>query len=594
MKDNERHSDDSQPVSLGRIFALARPEAPLLTVATVALVISSGLSLAYPQAVSWMVDSLGGERLVLPVLGELSFNQMAVGLLGMFTVQAFFAMLRSWLFTVAGERVVARLRTDLFRAIIGQEISFFDQSRTGELTNRLASDTTVLQNTVTVNISMVLRFGFSSLGAMAMLLYTSPRLAALALSVVPLVAISGALYGRLVRKWSKQVQDALAESTTVAEETLAGVRTVRSFAREEAEVERYGSAVQRSYQLAAKRALAMGVFNGWVGFAGYGSIALVVWYGGNLVMDDRMSSGELTAFLLYTLMVALSLGALSNLYGDFMRASGASQRVFQLLDRVSAVERTGEEVGEVEGHVRFEGVGFSYPSRPDVPVLVDFDLDVLPGRVVALVGPSGAGKSTVAQLLTRFYDPQQGAIELDGKPLVGLDGQSLRRRIGVVAQEPMLFATSIAENIRYGRPDATEEEVRSAAQTSNAAGFIDQFPDGFDTLVGERGVRLSGGQKQRIAIARAVLKDPRVLILDEATSALDSESEHLVQEALERLMEGRTTLVIAHRLSTVRDADEVVVLDHGRVVERGAHAELVEREGGLYRKLVERQFRGAV
>ncbi|MEZ4318101.1 MAG: ABC transporter transmembrane domain-containing protein [Myxococcota bacterium] len=591
MQDSTRHVDDSEPVSLARIFRLARPELGLLLIATIALVISSGLSLAYPQAISWMVDAVGGEAKPLPVVGELSFNQMAGGLLAVFTVQALFSMIRAWLFTVAGERVVARLRKDLYRAIIGQEISFFDQARTGELTNRLASDTTVLQNTVTVNVSMALRFAFSALGAMALLIYTSPRLAALALGVVPIVAVSGALYGRLVRKWSKQVQDALAESTTVAEETLAGVRTVRAFAREDAEVERYGEAVERSYQLAAWRALAMGVFNGWVGFAGYGAIALVVWYGGNLVIAGEMSTGELTAFLLYTLMVAFSLGALSNLFGDFMRASGSSQRVFQLLDRVSTVERTGDVVESVEGHVRFEGVGFSYPSRPDVVVLSAFDLEIDPGRVVALVGPSGSGKSTVAQLMTRFYDPQDGRILLDGRALVDLDGKSLRRHIGVVAQEPMLFATSIADNIRYGRPDATDEQVRAAARTANAEAFIDQFPEGFETLVGERGVRLSGGQKQRIAIARAILKNPRVLILDEATSALDSESEHLVQEALDRLMEGRTTLVIAHRLSTVRDADEVIVLDHGRVVERGAHDELVKRADGLYRKLVERQFR---
>jgi ATP-binding cassette subfamily B protein len=586
----DRHVDDSEPVSLARIFGLARPELGVLVLATVALLISSGMSLVYPQAVSWMVDAVGGEQRALPVVGSLTFNQMAAGLLVVFTVQALFSMLRSWLFTIAGERVVARLRRDLYRAIISQEISFFDQSRTGELTNRLASDTTVLQNTVTVNVSMALRFTVSTLGAMALLVWTSPSLAALALAVVPLVAVSAALYGRLVRKWSKQVQDALAESTTVAEETFAGVRTVRAFAREDAEVARYGEAVDRSYRLAAKRALAMGVFNGWVGFAGYGAIALVVWYGGNLVIDDLMTTGELTAFLLYTLMVAFSLGALSNLYGDFMRASGSSQRVFQLLDRVSAVEQTGDAVGHVDGHVRFESVGFAYPSRPDVTVLADFDLEIQPGRVVALVGPSGSGKSTVAQLLTRFYDPNSGRVLLDGRDLTGLDGRTLRRQIGVVAQEPMLFATSIADNIRYGNPDATDEQVRSAARAANAEGFIDQFPDGFDTLVGERGVRLSGGQKQRIAIARAVLKDPRVLILDEATSALDSESEHLVQEALERLMEGRTTLVIAHRLSTVRDADEVVVLDGGQVVERGSHTELVARVDGLYRKLVERQF----
>lgn len=578
-----------EPVSARRILALARPEVPVLTVATVALVISSGLGLLYPQAVAWMVDSIGGKPTPLPVVGVLTFDQMALLMLVVFAVSAFFSMIRAWLFTIAGERIVARLRTDLYGAILGQDISFFDQSRTGELTNRLASDTTVLQNTVTVNVSMGLRFTASAIGGVAMLIYTSPTLATVALLVVPAVAIAAALYGRLIRRWSKDVQDALADATTVAEETFSGVRTVRAFAQEKGEIARYGEAVQRSYDLAAKRALAMGIFNGFIGFAGYGTIALVVWYGGRLVLDGDMSSGELTAFLLYTLMVAFSMSALANLFGDFMRASGASQRVFHLIDTMGSYENSGAEVENIEGHVRFDNVHFVYPSRPDVTVLDGFELEIQPGRAVALVGPSGSGKSTVAQLLTRFYAPVSGTISVDGRDVAGLDGSSLRRHVGVVAQEPILFATSIRDNIRYGRPDASDDDVRQAAMAANALTFVEEFPEGLDTLVGERGVRLSGGQKQRIAIARAVLKDPAILILDEATSALDSESEHLVQEALDRLMKGRTTLVIAHRLSTVRDADEVIVLDGGRVVERGTHDALVASEG-LYHKLVERQF----
>lgn len=583
--------EEGPPVSVGRILALARPEVPVLTIATLSLAISSGLTLLYPQAVSWMVDGLGGEETPLPYVGVLTFDEMALGMLVLFAVASVFGMIRSWLFTIAGERIVARLRTDLYGAILHQDIAFFDTSRTGELTNRLASDTTVLQNTVTVNVSMALRFGASTLGGMAMLVYTSPRLAAVALVIVPVVAIAGSVYGRLIRRWSKDVQNALADATTVAEETFSGVRTVRAFSREEGEVARYGEAVDRSYALAAKRALAMGVFNGFIGFAGYGTIALVVWYGGRLVLDGRMSSGDLTAFLLYTLMVAFSLSALANLFGDFMRASGASQRVFHLLDRVSDLESGGEEVTAVDGHVALDDVHFVYPSRPDVDVLSGVDLVIEPGQAVALVGPSGSGKSTIAQLVTRFYTPVSGVVRVDGRDVAELDGSSLRRQIGVVAQEPILFATSIRDNIRYGRPDATEQEVRDAAAAANALAFIEDFPSGFDTLVGERGVRLSGGQKQRIAIARAVLEDPAILILDEATSALDAESEHLVQEALDRLMEGRTTLVIAHRLSTVRDADAVVVLDGGRVVEQGTHDELVAKKG-LYHKLVERQFAG--
>lgn len=580
-----------EPVSFRRLLGLARQEAGILVLATFALVVASGLTLLYPQAVAWTVDRIAGKVTDLPFLGPVSFDQMGLLMLVLFAVSSFFGAIRAWLFTIAGERIVARLRTDLYEAILRQPIAFFDRSRTGELTNRLASDTTVLQNAVTVNVSMALRFGATAIGGMLMLVYTSARLAAVALAVVPLVAVVGGLYGRLVRRWSKDVQDALADATTVAEETFGGVRTVRSFARESGEVERYGAAVDRSYRLAAKRALARGVFNGFIGFAGYGSIALVVWYGGRLVLDDRLSSGDLTAFLLYTLMVAVSMSALANLFGDLMRAAGASQRVFHLLDSVSDFERTGEPVDEVDGRVRFEDVGFAYPTRPDVTVLDGFELAVEPGQVVALVGPSGAGKSTVAQLLTRFYTPTVGRVLVDERDIAELDGSSLRRHIGVVAQEPILFATSIRDNIRYGAPDASDGAVREAARAANALSFVEGFPNGLDTLVGERGVRLSGGQKQRIAIARAILEDPAILVLDEATSALDSESEHLVQEALDRLMEGRTTLVIAHRLSTVRDADEVVVLDSGRVHERGTHDELLAKEDGLYRKLIERQLR---
>ena len=577
-------SDSAPPVGLRRLIGLARPEVGVLALATGALLVSSGLNLVYPLAVQAMVDAISGETT------PLDFDGAAVVLVVLFAIQSVFAMMRSWLFTVAGERVVARLRTDLYRAILHQDIAFFDASRTGELTNRLASDTTVLQNTVTVNVSMGLRFGVGALGGVAMLMYMSPTLTGLAMAVVPVVAIGAALYGRSIRNLSTEVQDALAHSTEVAEETIAGVRTVRSFAREGVEVRRYAAAVDRSYRLAAKRAFVMGAFNGTAGFAGYGAIALVVWYGGRLVVADEMTIGALTAFLLYTLTVAMSLGALSNLYGDFMRAVGASRRVFQLLDRRAELEGTGgERTAEVHGHLSFQGVGFAYPTRPDLPVLVDFDLQLHPGRVVALVGPSGSGKSTVAALAARLYDPDRGSITLDGTDLRELDPRWLREQIGAVSQEPVLFATTIADNIRYGRTDASDEEIRAAAQAANALSFVEAFPEGLQTAVGERGVRLSGGQKQRIAIARAILKDPALLILDEATSALDTESEHLVQEALERLMEGRTTLVIAHRLSTVRDADEVVVLDEGRVAERGSHDALVASDG-LYRRLVERQF----
>jgi ABC transporter fused permease/ATP-binding protein len=568
-----------------RLVSLARPELPRLVVATIALLISSSMVLAYPQVIRYMVDAVvEGESLEAVDLATLV-------LLGAFVVQSVFSMLRAWLFTVAGERIVADLRKNLFRAIISQDIAFFDERRTGELTNRLASDTTVLQNAVTVNVSMVLRHTMSTLGGVVLLVWMSPVLAGVSMAVVPVVAVGAALYGRLIRRLSVKVQDALAASTEVAEETIAGVRTVRSFAREASEVDRYGQRVEDSFALAAKRALAIGGFSGIAGFLGYGALALVVWYGGRMVLDGRLTIGDLTAFIVYTMIVAVSLGSLAGLYGDFMRAVGASQRVFELMDLTAAIEMAdGNTPPErIEGRVRFDHVRFAYPSRPDVTVLDDFDLAIEPGELVALVGPSGAGKSTVASLLLRLYDPQSGALAVDGHDIRSFDPRQWRERVGSVSQEPILFATTISDNIRYGRADATDEQVRAAARAANAEVFVDAFPEGFDTLVGERGVRLSGGQKQRIAIARAVLRDPRVLILDEATSALDAESEHLVKEALDRLMEGRTTIVIAHRLSTVIDADRVVVLDGGRVVQSGPHDGLMN-EDGLYRRLVERQF----
>lgn len=569
--------------SAARLMSLARPELKTLLLGTFFLLISSGLSLALPLQVGGLVDSIlsTGDRGAL--------NQTILILLGVFAIVGVAAAMRSWLFTTAGERVVARLRQSLYGSLIRQEIGFFDAQRVGELTNRLASDTSILQNAVTVNVSMALRYTVSLLGAVGVLFYTSWRLTLVMLAVVPLVAGGAGIYGRLIRQVSRDFQDALARATAVAEETLAGVRTVRSFAREQTETERYGAAVEQTWELGRRRARYISIFQGAISFAGYGAIAAVLWYGGLLLSEGRMSMGELTSFLLYTSTVAFSIGALSGLYEDFSKALGASERVFELIDRQPEVGGGTVHPERVRGEVTLRGVTFAYPSRPDVQVLKGVDLELRPGEVLALVGPSGGGKSTVSALLSRFYDPQEGELLLDGRAYKELDLDWLRAQVGAVAQEPVLFATSIRDNIRYGRLAATDAEVEAAARAANAHDFISAFPQGYDTMVGERGVRLSGGQKQRVAIARALLKDPPVLVLDEATSALDAESEHLVQEALERLMKGRSTLVIAHRLSTVKDADRVVVIDGGRVAEQGSHEELIARDG-IYKRLVERQF----
>lgn len=501
--------------------------------------------------------------------------------------------LRAYLFSLAGERIVTDLRKSLYDRLVAQDIALFDSRSTGELLNRLSSDTSVLQQAVTVNTSMALRFSVTLIGAMIIMLIKSWKLTLLMLALVPVVVIGAAIYVRWLRKMSRQYQDALAESATRAEESLSGIRTVRRFAREDHERSRYATAIEKAFGLAKERAFYSSAFHGFMSFAGYGAIAGVLWYGARLVNTQELSFGDLTSFLLYTFSMAFSLSALSSLWGDYAKALGASDRVFQLIDSVPKVQGGSLCLDSLEGHLSFDKVQFRYPSRPDQPVLKDFHLELKAGEVVALVGPSGAGKSTVAALISRLYDPDQGQIRLDGRDLRDFDTDWLRQRIGIVAQEPLLFSSTVAENIRYGRLTATDEDIRRAAEVANARDFIEGFPEGFETKVGEKGVRLSGGQKQRVAIARAVLKDPRILILDEATSALDAESEHLVQEALERLEQGRTTLIIAHRLSTVRNADRVVVLEDGQVVQSGSHDELVN-EDGLYKKLVSRQFESLV
>lgn len=572
-------------VSLRRILRLARPELPRLALGTFFLAVGSAAGLAVPQGIRLIVD-----QATSPGRQVSSLDRAAAWLLVVFVIQAVAVALRYTLFSIAGEKVVARLRADLFQRLIEQEIAFFDEKKTGELTSRLSSDTTVLQNAVSVNISMGLRFAATVIGGVALLFYTSPRLTLLMLAVVPPVALGAVAYGRRVRKLSREVQDTLAESSHVAEETLAGIRTVRAFAAERHEADRYREAVNRSFDLARLRVIMASTFMGIASFAAYAAAAAVLWYGGRLVVAGQLTAGGLTSFLVYTLLVAFSLGGLSDLWADFMKASGAAERIFDLLDREPSMPATGGATPDhVEGRVELREVVFHYPSRPDARVLQGIDLAVSPGEVVALVGPSGAGKSTIAALLSRLYDPDSGQVLLDGRDLRDLSPEWLRQRVGVVSQEPTLFGSSIAENIRYGRAGASDAEVEAAARAANAHDFISRFPEGYRTLVGERGVQLSGGQKQRVAIARAVLKDPRILVLDEATSALDAESEHLVKEALDRLMEGRTTLIIAHRLSTVAGADRVMVIDGGQVVQSGPHAALMAEEG-MYKRLVERQF----
>lgn len=595
---------------LRRLLAYARPYAGRLVLALVASSIGSLIFLAFPVVVGglfntafgaagagsaltgWVTDLLGGPAGGNGPATPADLNAIALVLIGVFALNAVTTYVRVYQLGYVGEGVVADLRRRLFDHLIGLSVRFFETRPTGEITSRLTSDIATIQTAVSTVAVQLVSQGVSLLGGLVVLFVINPRLTLVMLAVLPAVIVASAVFGRRLRRISTAFQDELATANARAEEAIAGIRVVQSFTAERAESARYGDAIGAAFASALRRARVRAVFVPSVFTAFLLGIGLVLWEGGRLALAGALPPGDLITFLLLTVTVAGSIGSFTGLYAQVQEAAGASRRVFELLDATTDLAEPARPTAlrEVRGEVAFEGVRFRYGDRGDAWVLDGIDLKARPGEVVALVGPSGAGKSTLVTLIPRFFDPVEGRVTLDGVDLRELDPRALRRHVGVVPQETLLFSGTIADNVRYGRPDASDEEVVAAAVAANADAFVRGFPEGYATVVGERGVKLSGGQRQRVAIARALLKDPRILVLDEATSSLDSESEALVQAALDLLMQGRTTFVIAHRLSTIVGADRIVVIEDGRIVQTGRHADLLT-SGGLYADLYETQFR---
>jgi ATP-binding cassette subfamily B protein len=582
-------SDRARARSLAPLRALwpyLKPYRPQMAGAALCLTVAAVTVLALGQGLKVLIDRGFGT-------GEAALIDRAVLLLLLVVlVLAASTYGRYYLVTWLGERVVADLRRAVFGRVIALEPAWFEEVRTAEVISRITTDTTVLQTLVGSSVSVALRNLLLFLGGTALLFITNARLTGFVFLVVPAVLLPILTFGRKVRRLSRESQDKIAELGSFVDESLHGIRTVQAFTHEALDRERFAGRVEEAFQVAARRTRARALLTAAVIALVFGAVSVVLWLGGHDVVSGRISPGDLSAFVFYAIVVAGSVGALSEVAGDMQRAAGAMERLTELMEarpRIQAPDRPAPLPVPARGAVEFVGVSFRYPSRPDRPALHGVSFRIAPGERVALVGPSGAGKSTVLQLLLRFYDPDAGGILFDGVELRRADPNALRARIGLVAQETTIFAADVAENIRYGRPQAGEAELRAAAEAAHAMEFIEKLPDGFATQLGERGVRLSGGQRQRIAIARAVLRDPALLLLDEATSALDAESERLVQAALDRLMAGRTTLVIAHRLATVLEADRILVMDQGRIVETGRHNELA-RAGGLYARLAALQF----
>ncbi len=589
MARRNKNTDDLPKVKLNsdslrnssKLFEYTGKHKWKLFVGLLFLALTSVTALTFPMLLGNLVKSVEEKNFS-------TINDTGVLLILILIGQSVFSYFRIYLFVNYTENTLASLRQSVYQHLIKLPMAYFAENRVGDLNSRMSADISQIQDTLTTTIAEFLRQFTLIVGGIVFLLFISPKLTLLMLGIVPLVAVAAVMFGRLIKKISRDVQDKVAASNTIIEETLQGIVNVKAFANEYFENKRYVKSTNDIVVKAIEGGKYRGAFASFIIFCLFGAIVAVIWYGVTLASQGQLLIGDLVSFIVYSAFVGASFGGIAEMYAQIQKAVGATQRVFEILDVKPEDVEVSETLTSTErliGDVQFDGVDFAYPSRESVQVLSNISLHAKKGETVAIVGPSGSGKSTLVSLLLRFYDPNKGVIKIDEKPACEYTLTELRNNMAIVPQDVLLFGGTIRENIAYGKPEASEEEIREAALKANAIEFIDMFPDKFETIVGERGIQLSGGQRQRIAIARAVLKDPSILILDEATSALDSESERVVQEALDKLMVGRTSFVIAHRLSTIRKADKIVVIENGAVVEIGSHEELMSNPDGLYRSL---------